>query len=319
MHPPSVNADELELLRRIDAACERFEQGWRRGEPTRLEDELELAAEGDRPALLPQLLLLEWSYRRDRGEAFTLGQYRDRFAGLAGAVEQAWEDWLGGTTAALADEEAASTAEHDPNPTFRPRSPELPPRLADRPDGYRDLVLLGEGGMGVVYRAFDPRLQRPVALKMLKLLSADRLKRFDVEAKALARLSHPHIVPIFSWDEMDGKPCLVMEYISGGSLEERLRRAVPPAGEAARLVAILARAVQSAHAAGVVHRDLKPGNVLMAPPLEGNTGTILGGFPKISDFGLARLAEEDQATWRRSRPWARRTRSGRRPTCGRWG
>src|SRR5207244_3083431 len=149
---------------------------------------------------------------------------------------------------------------------------ELPPRLADRPDGYRDLTLLGEGGMGVVYRGFDPRLQRAVALKMLKTLSPERLTRFSVEAKALARLSHPHIVQVFSWDGMAGTPCRVMEYVSAGSLEDRLRRSVPPSAEAARLVAILARAVQAAHAVGVVHRDLKPANVLMAPPLEGNAG-----------------------------------------------
>ncbi len=294
MHVPTANADELELLRRVDAACGRFEQCWKRGERPRLEDELETAAAGDRPALLVQMLLLEWSYRRDRGEAFTLAEYQARFAGQAGTVEQGWEEWLGGTTAAVSDADAASTAEHDPNPTLRPRGGGLPPCLADRPDGYRDLVLLGEGGMGVVYRGFDPRLQRLVALKMLKTLSPARLQRFSVEAKALARLSHPHIVQVFSWDEMDGRPCLVMEYVSSGSLEERLRRAVPPPVETARLVAILARAVQAAHGAGVVHRDLKPANVLLAPPVEGNAGTILGGFPKISDFGLARLAEDDQ-------------------------
>jgi hypothetical protein len=87
-----------------------------------------------------------------------------------------------------------------------------------------------------------------------------------------------------------------MEYVSGGSLEQELmrRRAILAPTEAAQLVAILARAVQAAHAAGIVHRDLKPGNVLMAPALEGNAGTILAGFPKISDFGLARLADDEQ-------------------------
>jgi eukaryotic-like serine/threonine-protein kinase len=110
----------------------------------------------------------------------------------------------------------------------------------------------------------------------------------------LATLQHPHIVGVFGWEEPAGEaPLLVLEYVPGDTLEKRLKgRRLGPA-EAARLVAVLARAVQAAHAAGVVHRDLKPANVLMAPPVEGNAGTVLGGFPKVSDFGLARVQAEE--------------------------
>ncbi len=160
--------------------------------------------------------------------------------------------------------------------------------------GYEDLELIGEGGMGVVYRARDPRLKRAVALKMIRpaLFSPQRLAWFQAEAEALARLQHPHIVQVFAREEAGGWPVLVLELVPGGTLEDLLRQGPLPAEEAGRLVAVLARAVQYAHASGVVHRDLKPANVLLAPPVEGNSGTFRGGFPKISDFGLARLTDD---------------------------
>jgi serine/threonine protein kinase len=149
--------------------------------------------------------------------------------------------------------------------------------------------------MGVVYRAIDSRLKRPVALKMIRpdLLSSERLNRFRIEAEALARLQHPHIVQVHAWEEHDRRPVLVLEYVAGGSLEDRLGEEPLAPREAARLVAMLARAVAAAHRAGVVHRDLKPANVLMADPVAGNSGTLRWGFPRISDFGLAQLADHD--------------------------
>jgi serine/threonine protein kinase len=165
--------------------------------------------------------------------------------------------------------------------------------------GYERIEKLAEGGMGVVYRAFDPLLKRHVALKMLRadLVLPDRLGRFRKEAEALGRLQHPHIVQVYGWQEQANQPVLVLEYIAGGSLEQRLKKDRLPVLEAVRLVAVLARAVQAAHQAEIVHRDLKPANVLMAPPVEGNSGTVAGGFPKVSDFGLAYLANSDALTF----------------------
>jgi serine/threonine protein kinase len=159
--------------------------------------------------------------------------------------------------------------------------------------GYEQVRLLGEGSMGVVYCGHDVRLKRPVALKMIKsgMLSPDRLARFHTEAQALARLQHPHIVQVFAWEEHASQPILVLEFVSGGTLEDVLRQGRRSVREVVQLVAILARAVQVAHKAHVVHRDLKPANVLMGPPIEGNSGTTCGGFPKISDFGLCQLAD----------------------------
>src|SRR5437899_3104062 len=125
--------------------------------------------------------------------------------------------------------------------------------------------------MGAVYLAFDEQLQRLVALKKIQpdRLSARYRSLFEKAARALARLQHPHIVQVHAWHEDGDGPVMVLEYVPGGSLENRLCTCRPTPAESARLVAILARAVQAAHAAGIVHRDLKPANVLMAPPLDG--------------------------------------------------
>ena len=161
--------------------------------------------------------------------------------------------------------------------------------------GYHVLGLLGTGGMGVVYRAYHLGLKREVALKVLRQSASPAMReRFQVEAEAVARLQHPHIVQIHEigqWqppDQPEPAPYFAMEYVPGGSLDRLLKRGPLPAADAAQLLEVLARAVQAAHAAGIVHRDLKPANVLLAEPVPGNSGSLDFGFPKIADFGLAR-------------------------------
>jgi WD40 repeat protein len=148
--------------------------------------------------------------------------------------------------------------------------------------GYDVLEELGRGGMGVVYRAWQLRPRRVVALKMI--LAGDHagpeaLARFEVEAEAVARLQHPQIVPIYEVGEHYGRPYFTLEYLPGGSLERKLTGTPQPAGGAAELVETLARAMHHAHGQGIVHRDLKPANVLLSAD----------GTPKITDFGLAKL------------------------------
>jgi hypothetical protein len=149
--------------------------------------------------------------------------------------------------------------------------------------------------MGEVYKAWAARLQRWVALKLVRVEHAtpEGLERFRREALALARLAHPRIVTVYDLAEHGGRPVLSMEYVSGGTLEERLGQRALPAGEAARLVAVLAWGVHAAHEAGVVHRDLKPANVLLAEPKAGDPGNVLGGYPKVGDFGLAALSDSE--------------------------
>jgi serine/threonine protein kinase len=274
------NADSPTRLEDAGELCRRFEQLWRLGERPRIEDFLSHAADEERTSLLERLLRLEWALHEGGRDAVQLEPYLLRFPEYQDVVRAAWRTWREHSTrpgdpTRLAPSDETSTAVV------------VPPRLAR----YENLKVIGTGGMGVVFEGFDSRLKRLVAIKMINaaVLSPEWVTRFAIEAEALARVQHPHIVQIYDWDEHDGQPYLVMEHVPGGSLEDRLGKGPLAHRDAARLIAILARAVQHAHTAQVVHRDLKPANVLLATALEGDPGTVLGGRPKISDFGLARM------------------------------
>lgn len=149
---------------------------------------------------------------------------------------------------------------------------------------------VGRGGMGVVYRARQSSLQRTVALKMIPnaaLASSIDLQRLRAEALAAARLRHPNIVPVYEVGEQDGQPWFSMQYIPGSTLSERLQRGPMPPREAVSLLIPVVEAIGAAHRAGVLHRDLKPGNILIAED----------GTPFVTDFGLAkRVSVDDQVS-----------------------
>ena len=154
---------------------------------------------------------------------------------------------------------------------------------------YKILEKLGEGGMGVVYRAEDTRLERIVALKFLAahlLKDAESRKRFEREAKAVAALSHPNICTIHEIDEADGRTFLALEFIEGESLQARIEAGPLPLKDALDLARQVADGLQAAHEKGIVHRDIKPGNLLITPK----------GQLKILDFGLALLTESSKLT-----------------------
>jgi formylglycine-generating enzyme required for sulfatase activity len=147
--------------------------------------------------------------------------------------------------------------------------------------GYSILGVLGSGGMGVVYRAEQTALRRVVALKMIlhgDYVGADQRRRFQTEAEAIAALQHPHIVQVYEVGEHDGLPYFSLEFCAGGSLEKQLDGTPWEPRRAAALVQTLAGAVEAAHQQGLVHRDLKPGNVLLTAD----------GTPKVTDFGLVK-------------------------------
>ncbi len=150
--------------------------------------------------------------------------------------------------------------------------------------GYDLLEPLGEGGMGVVWKARQVKLNRLVALKMVlgeQRAGSKDLIRFLAEAEAVAAVKHLHVVQVYEYGDANGRPFLAMEYLPGGSLADRLQRTGRlDSKAAAELVATLAGAVQASHDLGIVHRDLKPGNVLYDEC----------GQPKVTDFGLAKRA-----------------------------
>jgi len=157
---------------------------------------------------------------------------------------------------------------------------------------YRIEDKLGAGGMGIVYRAMDTRLDRPVAIKVLPsaaLSSADRQRRFVQEAKAASALNHPHIVTIYEIDteQVDGAPVqyIAMEFVPGETLDRLIGHKGLRVREALKYAVQMADALAAAHAAGIVHRDLKPSNVMVTPQ----------GLVKLLDFGLAKLAEPPDA------------------------
>jgi serine/threonine-protein kinase len=156
-------------------------------------------------------------------------------------------------------------------------SPEHPIVFGD----YRILDELGQGGMGVVYRAQEIERGRVVALKRLLRgagSSVQDVERFRLEAMAASHLAHPHIVPVFQVGDVDGQPFFTMQYVQGSTLARSLAEGPMPALEAANLLVPVCRAIQYAHERGILHRDLKPSNILIDEE----------GHPYVTDFGLAK-------------------------------
>jgi serine/threonine protein kinase len=148
---------------------------------------------------------------------------------------------------------------------------------------------LGRGGMATVFHAYDPRFERDVAIKVLprEFLHDPQFRvRFEREAKTIALIEHPAIVPVYDFGEEEGQPYIVMRYMSGGSLADRLARGSLPVSEVINMINRLAPALDAAHSKGVVHRDLKPGNILYDQY----------GNSFLSDFGIARLHQSSNTT-----------------------
>src|SRR3990172_5611229 len=148
---------------------------------------------------------------------------------------------------------------------------------------------LGRGGMATVFHAYDPSFERDVAIKVVPpgFLHDPQLRtRFEREAKMIASLEHPSIVPVYDFGDEEGQPYIVMRYMSGGSLAERLAKESLSLEETSRIISRLAQALDAAHARGIIHRDLKPGNVLFDQY----------GNAFLSDFGIARISQQEGAT-----------------------
>jgi eukaryotic-like serine/threonine-protein kinase len=165
----------------------------------------------------------------------------------------------------------------------------MTPTAGSRIGPYEIKSPLGEGGMGVVFRAHDTKLQRDVALKLLPDHFADdpdRLVRFQREAQILASLNHPNIAQVHGLEESDNTLCIVMELVDGETLQDRLKRGSIPVDETLRIAEQIAEGLEAAHERGIIHRDLKPANIKITP----------GGTVKVLDFGLAAVRDSETSS-----------------------
>jgi predicted ATPase len=283
----------------LEEAVRHFEDAWRQGARPALDDFLPVPPEC-RQLLLVELVHTDLELRLKAGERARVEDYLARYPELAGdraavldLIASEYELRRRGDPCLSADEYArrfpqlhadlpAQMARTEVFGATRQRAPAAAPDETELPavPGYEVLGLLGRGGMGLVYRARQLSLGRDVALKILPAACARDpvwLERFRREARTASALNHPHICTIYDTGDCAGRPFYSMELIEGPTLEALLVRRPAPA-ELARLLAQAARALASAHAAGVVHRDVKPQNLMVRSD----------GILKVLDFGLAR-------------------------------
>ena len=317
MTPRPNDAPTVDQWSQCEELLAGFERAWRAGRSPKIDDYLR-GEDAEQGELLVELIHVDLEFRLKAGEAARVESYLDRYprlihdrATVLGLLEAEYDLRQRTEGAVSLDEYARRFPAHIEElrrrlacaETMAVRSAEPGTTAGGRElpvvPGYEIVQEVGRGGMGIVYQARQLGLARTVALKMvstgLKAGPKD-LTRFRAETAALARLQHPNIVQIYDVGQAAGRPYFVFEFVAGGSLAQQLRGQPQPVRPAAQLVETLARAVQAAHASGVIHRDLKPANILLqrsdqldrSPPPSDFRPLTSDLVPKIADFGLAK-------------------------------
>jgi hypothetical protein len=259
----------LELARQVDQVCDHFEEAWQAGNRPKIEDYLTSISGSARSALLAELFRIELCYRRRLNESPHLEQYLLRFGSDFELLRTVFEETPDRETHEADAQRAVGAATCTAEPLTAVATTAIADDICGRsPDfpqvkGYEILGILGQGGMGIVYKARQLGLNRLVALKMPSpglVFGSTAFARFRAEAEAVARFHDPHIVQIYEIGEIEGHPegypYFSLEYIDGGSLADNLKDGPWAPDRAARLVEVMAQTIHKAHACGLTHRDV---------------------------------------------------------------
>ncbi len=275
--PNRGKPDRLVELENIDSACNEFEAAWQSGAEPQILEYLGDWAEPSRTRLLRELVEIDIDYRSKLQAALDVSRYLSLFPPK--------DAWLAGILNEHSTHNKATGSQETVAPSGGSSQGSASKAAQPDPGSFADYELLeplGQGGMGVVYRARQKSLKRIVALKMIargEFAGPEEIQRFRAEAESAAKLDHPGIVPVYDYGECDGRQYFSMALVEGDCLRERIQRNGPLENKpAAKLVASLALAVDFAHKHGIIHRDLKPSNVLLSSD----------DSPRITDFGLAK-------------------------------
>lgn len=302
---PTSRSASLSVLGRVDERCDRFESSWKKGERPRIEDALNDFQAADRPSAFRRLLALEIELRKKAGELPAPVDYFRRFPEWALTIRDILfgdddRSFFDGAPDSTCSTQAVGATALDPTANQKTvadvSAPGDPFPVGTVIADHEIIDRLGRGGMGVVYRARHRRADRVVALKLIQpgqLAEIDEfqrkgiLQRFQAESLAAAGLEHDHIVPVYDVGRAGDLPYYSMRLIEGGSLADRLRNGPVDCRQAADWLEPIARAVHYAHERQVLHRDIKPRNIL----IDSSNRAL------ITDFGLVKRLDVPQA-WR---------------------
>jgi serine/threonine protein kinase/formylglycine-generating enzyme required for sulfatase activity len=276
--PGSENVSPSQF-ERVDQVCDRFEGSWKAGQRPRIEEFLGSTPEPERSARLRELLCLDLAYRRRGGEIPAFEDYYQRFPFHSKLLADVFREAKGSVQPNLEEAHSSCPSVTTQSGSGRKKDadqqePAQPARLGR----YRVTGRLGKGGFGVVYKGYDDELQREVAIKV----PHRHIETYLTEGQILAKLDHPHIVPVFDVGTDHGQCFIVSKFIEGSDLATRIKEGRPSDIESAAIVATVAEALHYAHVRGLFHRDIKPGNILLDKT----------GAAYVADFGLA-VKEED--------------------------